>query len=148
MNKLSKTYRLIPFLLFFILMLTSCTRVIYSHNDVMDAYRTKSDIITRFGLPTEKRQEGDIEEWYYSYGSRTSSVYNNIAYGNNRPVIIGRSNTTDKYIKFTLKNDKVTNWTTQGVNLQETEVDKKKRIWAILGSIAFISFFVWLGSLG
>ena len=147
MNKLTKTNRLIPFLLFFTIMSTSCTRIIYSHNDVMDAYRTKSDIITRFGLPTEKRQEGDIEEWYYSFGSRTSSVYNNIAYGNNRPVIIGKSNTTEKYIKFTLKNNAVTSWTTQGVNLQETEIDKKKNIWVILSSVAFISFFVWLGSL-
>jgi hypothetical protein len=91
----------------------------------MNNYKTKSDVISRFGLPTEKRKEGDIEEWYYSFGSRTVSEYEKTTYFNNPPVISGESNTTQKYIKFSIKNDAVTNWTSQGVDLEETEVNKK-----------------------
>lgn len=136
-NKLCKTYRLIPFLLFFILMLTSCRVVKYSHNDIMNNYKTKSDVISRFGLPTEKRKEGDLEEWYYSYGSLTVSEYEKTNYFNT-PVVSSESNTTQKFLKFTLKNNIVTNWTSQGVNLEETELNKK---------LTFATLIIFFGSI-
>jgi hypothetical protein len=104
----------------------------------MNNYKTKSDVISRFGLPTEKRKEGDIEEWYYSFGSSTVSEYEKTTYFNNPPVISGESNTTQKYIKFTIKNDAVTNWTSQGVDLEETEVNKK---------LTFASLIIFFGSI-
>jgi len=67
--------------LFFLglLSLFACTKVIYTHKQVMDEIKSKDQVIKKFGLPNSKMTEGEYEQWYYDYGmesrSRTSSTY-------------------------------------------------------------------------
>lgn len=42
-----------------------------THKQVMDGFKTRDAIITRFGIPTSKKTEGDYEEWYFDYGTKT-----------------------------------------------------------------------------
>jgi hypothetical protein len=57
------------------LFLTSCTTMervaTTTHKQVMDSYKTKDEIIGKFGIPTSKRTDGDFEEWYYLFGVKT-----------------------------------------------------------------------------
>jgi hypothetical protein len=118
----------------FTFLATSCTRVVYTHNDVMARYNTKTSIISRFGLPSEKRTEGDLEEWYYGFGSNTIvNTYNAPIYNTNSRIGFGNAQTYNRYIKFLIRNDRVASWESQGVNLQEVERDKKKTTWAWIG---------------
>ena len=110
--------------LFVMISLTSCSELLYSHSDVMGSYRTKSSLISKFGLPSEKRVEGNIEEWYYSYGSVTSAV------GLSRNTSIGTigrasASTSDRYIKFQLRGEDVVNWSSGGVNLEVRQSNQK-----------------------
>ena len=42
-----------------------------THKQVMDKYKTKDQIVAKFGLPTNKKTEGEYEEWLYDYGTKT-----------------------------------------------------------------------------
>lgn len=42
-----------------ILLCTSCTRLVYSNNDYMKSFKTKNEVIARFGMPSEKK-DGNI----------------------------------------------------------------------------------------
>lgn len=37
----------------------------------MSNFKTKDDLIRKFGIPTSKRSDGDYEEWYYLFGVKT-----------------------------------------------------------------------------
>lgn len=126
--------RLFQFGLIALLSLTlfSCTKTIYTHQQSMSALKTKKDIVSVLGLPTEKKKDEGIEEWIYDYGntsvsrnygdvSSQGSAYN---YGNRVSASINTTgdyvntfSTYKKYIKFTI-DDKgnVINWQSQGVD--------------------------------
>ncbi len=146
MENNEKTFYIKLFLL--ISIVSSCTKTLYTHNDVMNRYKTKTDIITKFGMPTEKRSESGLEEWYYNFGTKTTYTYSNTQ----SSLLTGNANTSNKFVKFIIKNDSVVNWKTQGVDLKLTEINKKQTTLAIilgtLGSIGFLAFCAWLGSLG
>lgn len=42
-----------------------------THKQVMDRYKSKDQIVAKFGLPTNKKTEGEYEEWLYDYGTKT-----------------------------------------------------------------------------
>lgn len=66
-------------LLLGVVALFSCTKVVYTHKQVMDDIKTKDQVINKFGLPNSKMTEGEYEQWYYDYGmesrSRTSTTF-------------------------------------------------------------------------
>ena len=124
-------------ILIFSLFVSSCTQVLYTHKDYMERYSTKSSVISGFGLPTEKRIEGDIEEWYYNFGTNTIvNTYNAPLYNNSR-IGIGNAQTYSKYVKFTFRNDYVANWYSQGVDYTEREIKKTKTIIYIISCLGF-----------
>ncbi|HWD89822.1 MAG TPA: hypothetical protein VG367_16940 [Mucilaginibacter sp.] len=44
------------------LSLFSCTKVLYTHEQVMNRYQSKQDVIGKFGMPAEKKTNGDGTE--------------------------------------------------------------------------------------
>jgi hypothetical protein len=53
----------------------SCTKVLYSHEQVMQSYMTKEDVLRQFGPPDEKVIGTEVpEEWLYACDS--ASVFN------------------------------------------------------------------------
>lgn len=55
------------------LLLASCSTItiIHSHEEVMNSFKTKEQIIEKLGLPTDKRFDGIYEEWYYNFGTKS-----------------------------------------------------------------------------
>jgi hypothetical protein len=110
-----------------------CTKIVYTHQQVMATFRTRADIVDRFGLPTEKREGEGIIEWIYNFGTISvasnfgnshtgATIYanNGSAYGSSNTMSANVTSFTqfNKYIKFTLDNSgNVTKWQSQGVDL-------------------------------
>jgi len=107
----------------------------------MEQFKTKSDIVNRFGLPTEKREGEGIIEWVYNFG--TVSVASNFGNSNTRASVYGNSNSAygsantnsmnvtqftqySRYIKFTLdQQGNVMKWESQGVDLTvKTKIER------------------------
>ena len=57
------------------LVVTSCSTMVRvattTHKMTMDSYKTKDQVIGKFGIPTSKRNDGDYEEFYYLFGTKT-----------------------------------------------------------------------------
>jgi len=49
------------------LSLLSCTKIIYTTDQVIDRYKTKQDVLNAFGIPTEKKISDTSERWLYRY---------------------------------------------------------------------------------
>ena len=79
----------------------------------MNNFKTKNDVISSFGLPDDRKQYQDIEEWIYYKGSSSVSTL----FPNN-PVMITAS--ASRFVKFTFSGDNVTKWQTVGVNYEKT----------------------------
>jgi len=56
-----------------------CTKVVYTHEQVVDLYKTKQDLIKAFKMPTEKKTNDSTEEWLYRYDRNTSLTDHSIA---------------------------------------------------------------------
>lgn len=137
-----------------------------THKQVMDKYKSKDQIVAKFGLPTSKKTEGEYEEWLYDYGTKTitdaaavgngysgtrsgasiigAAVSGRTAAGN--PAVvggatgIGLSNTATSssaksrmvtqdyktFIKFTMKDNSVVTWESNGVDYGTYERVSKK----------------------
>lgn len=120
---------------FFIASLSSCTSLVHSHSEIMGNFKTKEDVISSFGLPDEKIEEGNYTQWLFNYGkgsdgigignSRTNaSVYGNenSVYGqaNTHTSLVTRFSEYNKFVKFTFDNeDRVVSRSSQGVDLSE-----------------------------
>ena len=132
-----------------ICLFTNCSRVIYSHEEVMNGYKFKQDLINHFGLPTYKREDSGITEWIYDFGSGVigGSASRTI---NGTDYTALRLNNFSRYVKFTLNaDDRVIKWQTQGVNFEEREKQPGKT-WALIiaGLAACIALGAYIGNDG
>jgi len=133
-----------------IFLLSGCSKVLYSHSEVMDRYTNKQDVVNQFGLPTQKRSGEGIEEWLYDYGmistqrgfgnvNTNASVYGNTANVNSTGGYVTQFNQYQRYIKFTFDNRGiVTRWSAQGVDMTIREKSTGKTVLAIGGVIVFL----------
>ncbi|CAM3836402.1 hypothetical protein [Aquirufa aurantiipilula] len=160
----------IYFLILVSFVLTSCYQKVWkatiTHKQVMESFNTKEIILSKFGLPTSKKTEGEYEEWFYDYGTKiitdqqTNSAARVNGYGAytgssaatagynvyRNPTIVGNSNASygtsaygnsssntrqvvkehKTYIKFTILNNKIINWETNGIDYGKYEIVKQK----------------------
>ena len=75
--------RLVLLFFLFSFLMNSCTLVVpaimwasqekVSHEDVMNSYKTKKDVIRNFGLPSSKVSEAGIEIWTYKDGPNNTN---------------------------------------------------------------------------
>ena len=49
-----------------LLFLCSCTKKLYTHQQVMQSMHTKDDVLKKLGTPDEVKKGEDIEEWVYN----------------------------------------------------------------------------------
>lgn len=107
------------------ILLSSCTKELYSHDQVMQQFKTKKELIDRFGLPTEKRQEGNITEWLYDFGNASKDVSTVRTTGNG--ALVTNFNSYRRYLKFEFdENGTITKTFSQGVDLSIRVRDKAK----------------------
>ena len=125
-----------------ILFLTSCTRVVYTHEDFMNAIRTKNDAVSTFGSPTSKSTEGTLEVWTYILGSGTigfglANGYGSYANNSVNASVYGTTNYANytREVTIIFDGDNATRWNSRGVDFKKEETDKNKSTWAILGFV-------------
>lgn len=139
-------------LLFAILFtISSCTKILYTHQQYMERFKTKDDVIHGFGIATEKRQENNISEWFYDYGRRTTAVsngnsYTGVSVSGDYNSIYGNSNTNtgmitqiynnENYVKFLFDStNRVINWNTFGVDFGKKTIARGATMVAIGGTL-------------
>ena len=113
--------------------ISSCTRTLYTADEILSRYTTKDGVIGYYGLPTVKRQDGKYTEFYYDHGTGSvGSAYasgsargsvtrtQNGAYGevSGNGYAVGSVVNFNRYVKFTFdENDRVINAEARGVDL-------------------------------
>ncbi len=131
-------------ILYLIFNSSSSEAVIISHNEFMNKFITTDDVLKEFGVPDSKKELNGFEEWLYKKDKVI--IRNRSKNGRNQNFTMGggamykdkyplggfntnTSNTEDEtetireeksYIKFIIKNDKIVNWDTQGMDFTRT----------------------------
>src|ERR1035437_8340487 len=134
------------------LLLFSCTKVIYSHQQIMGKYQNKEGVVNRFGLPTEIMNGDNSEEWVYNYDARSKAEKNsNLNKNESVSVSYNAANSSSKistkyvaqfsqfkkFIKFTFdKKGNTLKWDSHGVNLSTRAISTGKTIGFVLLLIA------------
>ena len=126
MKKLIKGIALMSTLLLF-----SCTKTIYTHEQVLDMYQTKTAVSKKFGVPTERKMSDSTEEWLYKYQKNDSFTKHAIEETPNaKTADVTDFNRYDRYLIFTFdKNGNVIRNDFKGVDLA---VKKKNTVGTIV----------------
>jgi hypothetical protein len=140
------------FIVLCLLFFCSCTKKIYTHQQVMQSFHTKDDVLKQFGKPDEVKEGIDIEEWIYNRDKVS---------GPNKPAkqdtIIATNAISDtlkttqaikynKYIRFIFDGaGNVAGYKTQGVDMSTTKKDNfGMGLLKVLGITALIIIVVGL----
>ena len=131
--------------------MSSCYTTIRSTSQVLGSYTTKDQVVRAFGLPSEKRSDGNYTEFYYDQGSvsvgssysrsnanASASSYGNTTYGSAQGsgYAIGSVSNYNRYVKFTFDHrDNVISSEAQGVDMAEKKAAWGKTILLLLGSL-------------
>lgn len=146
-----------------VLLITSCTKTLYNHQEVLNSYKTKSDVVARFGTPSEVITNEAKTTVYYYYANETSKIAHTrlqpgdpLSKNNKRAFIdeLGKPLTLDKplatndsythyfdkYSKFIFSdNNKVIGSEAKGINLSVRAPDNAKTI--VLGVLPPLLLF-------
>jgi hypothetical protein len=83
------------------LSLFGCTKVVYTHDQVLDNYTTKKDVMKRFGMPTEKRMIDSAEAWLYRFDRKDSFTKHSVdEYQNVQTATVTDFNRYKRYLIF------------------------------------------------
>ncbi|WDZ99659.1 hypothetical protein [Mucilaginibacter sp. SJ] len=129
-----------------LIFLSSCSKLIYSHEEVMQSYHTKNDVIRQFGQPDEIMIVNDTTRWLYNCGEpsvfndtktkvKVNGVFNAGSGFNTIPVNVKQFSRYNKYVQFAFNHDgKVLNWDSSGLNFAE----RKAKPLATIGVVATV----------
>jgi len=125
-----------------LLSLQSCSKTIYTHDQVMQSYHTKAAVEKQFGLPDEIREANGTTEWLYNcdatstFGHSKTQVAINGSYNgtvdslNARSLKVTQFTNYFNYAKFTFDSQGfVIRWDSHGVNFAKK---KKNTVGTIL----------------
>jgi len=113
-----------------LLLLIGCSnsKILYTHSDNMSKLTTKQQVIDKFGEPSSILSEGEIDEYYYDFGTwnqtvnyydaKISLVNENTSYAQYQQPMRSAVRTEYKYIKFKIIKDSVIRWESKGVNFE------------------------------
>jgi hypothetical protein len=118
-----------------ILPVLSCSKVIYTQEQVLARYKTKQDVINRFGLPTEKIDGETTETWLYKYVGQSSVT----GYANTNVKVMAPGNYR-KYVTFLFdKQGNVIRAESTGMDLAEKRDAPGKTVGLVVGIVALAS---------
>lgn len=115
-----------------LILLCGCSKVVYTHQQVLQGFHTKNDVAKRFGVPDEKKTGENFEEW--TYYRDTLGALNKInkvdtlksveKYKGADSLKAGRYGIHDRYIKFIFDTTGIVEgYKSNGVNLSTTKKD-------------------------
>ncbi|HTK22044.1 MAG TPA: hypothetical protein VL442_21145 [Mucilaginibacter sp.] len=117
-----------------IISLCGCTKIIYTHDEVLGRYKTRSDVEKTFGLPTEKKLSDTAEMWLYQYDRDDSFNRHSVTLHHNlQTITVDHFGTFNRYLIFSFdKKGNIARCDYTGVNLTVW----KKDPWATAGLVA------------
>lgn len=87
-----------------LLLLFSCTKVLYTQDQVLSRYKTKQNVEKAFGMPTEKTMNDMAESWLYRYYRDTKNGNEVQPYVNLHTDTVSVFNKYDRYLVFSFDN--------------------------------------------
>jgi len=126
-----------------LLSLNSCTKVLYSHEKVMQSYATKAAVVKQFGIADEAITNDKSEQWLYNcdtainlkpvFGNSNTHVAVNGTYNNAVGIVkatpseVARFTPYNRYVTFTFERQgNVLKWESHGVDFAQRKSDKLK----------------------
>lgn len=90
----------------------------HSHSKYMNEnFKTKEDVIKKFGSPSEKKYEENIEIWIYNFGKITKSKEITKSGNIENETISTRIITNNDFVEFQFKDgENVYNWRSKGID--------------------------------
>lgn len=101
------------------LSLYSCTKVVYTHEQVLSHYTNKQEVTRKFGIPTEKKVSDTTEAWLYRYDKNDSFSHHSFdEFPNTQTVTVTDFNRYKRYLVFMFdQKGNVVRYDFQGVDL-------------------------------
>ncbi|MDB5133848.1 MAG: hypothetical protein JWP37_451 [Mucilaginibacter sp.] len=132
--------------------LSSCTKVLYTHQQVLQNCHTKDDVVKKFGSPDEKNMGDGIEEWVYNRDAPADIVKPikpdiiNASYKSSDSLHLKKPIEHDKYIRFIFDTQgNVVGYKSNGIGLTQKGKDGIGiSILKILGATVLIAVVVGL----
>ena len=110
-----------------------------THSEYMDLFETKGQVLSVFGPPTSKDFADGNEYWSYnlgtvqnSYAGATGNAYNSYNGVRANASAYGTSSSYNKTVRFTIRGDRVTYWTTKGVNYEDRSAYWNLFLWGYI----------------
>ena len=123
-----------------LLLLFSCTKTIYTNEQVLDLYQTKASVSKKFGTPTERKVSDSTEQWLYEY--QRSDPFNRHVIektSNIKTIDVTDFNRYDRYLIFTFdKNGNVIRNDFQGVNLAVKKANTVGTVLLVTGLVGVV----------
>ena len=111
----------------------------YTHSEYMAQFKTKGQVLSVFGPPTAKDFADGNEYWSYnlgtvqnSYAGATGNAYNSYSGVRANANAYGTSSSYNKTVRFTLRGDRVTYWTSQGVDYKNNSAKMNLWLWGYI----------------
>jgi hypothetical protein len=118
-----------------ILLLLSCTKTVYTHEQVLDSYKTKQDVARKFGRPKEKQTTDNAERWLYKYEGHSPAD----RISNEKVAYVTELGKYDRYLIFSFNNQgNVTGWNCAGVSFAYKKPNITGTALLVAGVIVFI----------
>jgi hypothetical protein len=101
------------------LSLCSCTKVLYTHGQVLSHYTKKEEVTKKFGTPAEKKISDTTEAWLYRYEKNDSFTNHSVdEFPNTQTVTVAYFTRYKRYLVFTFdRKGNVVRCDFQGVDL-------------------------------
>jgi len=135
------------FILLFVLVLCSCSKKLYTHQQVMQGFHTKDDVFKRFGNPDIKRMADSTEIWIYNHDvSGKTSQQKNKTPSVNDTTQASAAASQNTYINFIFDHSgNIIGYKSNGVDLSYVKkVSTAKNILNALGIAAILVVVVGL----
>ena len=135
------------FILLFVLVLCSCSKKLYTHQQVMQGFHTKDDVFKRFGNPDIKRMADSTEIWIYNHDvSGKTSQQKNKTPSVNDTTQASAAASQNTYINFIFDHSgNIIGYKSNGVDLSYVKkVSAGKNILNALGIAAILVVVVGL----
>jgi hypothetical protein len=131
------------FILLSALLLCSCSKKLYTHQQVMQSFRTKDDIFKRFGNPDIKRIADSTEIWIYNHDVSGKNLQPTVPPSNNNSQNSAAA-PQNVYINFMFdRSGNIVGYKSNGVDLSYVKkVSAGTNILNTLGLIAIIAVVV------
>lgn len=133
---------IITLLLLSMLSLLSCTKIIYTNDQVIDRYKTKQDVLNAFGIPTEKKISDTSERWLYRY-DKNFAEHDYKQYHNIQTLTVNDFGKYERYLIFSFDvKGSVIRADYTGVNLAVKKHDTGATIGLVAAGLAVVAVSV------